>query len=443
MPIHISATELLLGVGDFLTIYLFGYMQRTFCEKRNWIKDKSLLVPVIYLLDWCMLFVANLQEIPPLNLLTMVAAYLIPLFLIYQVESFRDLTNFWFYMVGTMVMEVILGISGGYLNNEMGFRTQYELITPQTALLMNFIEMILVLFICRFGSKEKDKKSDHMIFLLMVMPLISVLLIVVDMFLLGIGQYQNFNSGQFLRTAVLLIIVNIAVFIVLEKYTGLMHREMELAQEKSRLKSDADIMEMAAKTMKERLQSAETVMQKDRMMRHDRRHFEALLYQLLEDGKTEEAKKYLKERLAMEPKGIQKYCENTTVNAAISHYLSWAKNEGIQTAVSANIPVSLAVDEMELAITISNLLENAVYACLKLPEAERYLKLRAKYKKQLLLEIENSCEGTVPLNKEGHPFSNENNHGIGTRSVLAFVNKTNSEIQYLAEEKRFRVRMIV
>ena len=383
MSIHISATELLLGVGDFLTIYLFGYMHRTFCEKRNWIKDKPLLVAVIYMLDWCMLFVANLQEIPPLNLLTMIAAYLIPLFLIYQVKSFRELTNFWFYMVGTMV------------------------------------------------------------FLLMAMPLISVVLIVVDMFLLGMGQYQNFNSGQFLQTAVLLVIVNIAVFIVLEKYTGLMHREMELAQEKSRLKSDADIMQLATKSMKERLQSAETVMQKDRMMRHDRRHFEALLYQLLEDGKTEEAKKYLEERLAMEPKGMQKYCENTTVNAAISHYLSWAKKEGIQTTVSANIPVSLPVDEMELAITISNLLENAVYGCLKLSEAERYLKLTAKYKNQLLLEIENSCEGTVPLNKEGHPFSNENNHGIGTRSVLAFVNKTNSEIQYLAEKKRFRVRMIV
>lgn len=330
-----------------------------------------------------MLFVANLQEVPPLNLLAMIAAYLIPLFLIYQVKSFRELTNFWFYMVGTMV------------------------------------------------------------FLLMAMPLISVVLIVVDMFLLGMGQYQNFNSGQFLQTAVLLVIVNIAVFIVLEKYTGLMHREMELAQEKSRLKSDADIMQLATKSMKERLQSAETVMQKDRMMRHDRRHFEALLYQLLEDGKTEEAKKYLEERLAMEPKGMQKYCENTTVNAAISHYLSWAKKEGIQTTVSANIPVSLPVDEMELAITISNLLENAVYGCLKLSEAERYLKLTAKYKNQLLLEIENSCEGTVPLNKEGHPFSNENNHGIGTRSVLAFVNKTNSEIQYLAEKKRFRVRMIV
>ena len=160
MSIHISETELLLGVGDFLTIYLFGYMQRTFCEKRKWIKDRPLLVTVIYLFDWCMLFYANLQELPPLNLLAMIAAYLIPLFLIYHVKSFRELINFWFYLVGTMVMEVVLGISGGYLNNEMGFRTQYELITPQTALLMNFIEMILVLFICRFASKEKEKKTD-------------------------------------------------------------------------------------------------------------------------------------------------------------------------------------------------------------------------------------------------------------------------------------------
>lgn len=293
MPIHISATELLLGAGDFLTIYLFGYMQRTFCEKRKWIKGRPLLVTVIYLLDWCMLFCANLQENPPLYLLTMISAYMIPLLIIYDVKSFRELANFWFYMVGTMVMEVVLGISGGYLNNEMGFHTQYELITPQTALLMNFIEMILVLFICRFASKEKEKKTDNMIFLLMAMPLVSVVLIVVDMFVLGMRKYQNFNSGQFLRTAILLIIVNIAIFVVLEKYTGL--------------------------------------------MRHDRRHFEALLYQLLEDGRTEEAKKYLAERLSMEPKGIQKYCENTTVNAAISHYISWAKVERNEKNENCNV----------------------------------------------------------------------------------------------------------
>ena len=443
MPIHISATELLLGAGDFLTIYLFGYMQRTFYEKRNWIKDKTWLVPVIYLVDWCMLIAANLQEIPPLNLLAMITAYLLPLFLIYHVKSFRELTNFFFYMVGTMVMEAILGISGGYLNNEMGFRTQYELITPQTALLMNFIEMILVIFICRFGSRDKDKKSDRMIFLLMAMPLVSVVLIIVDMFLLAMGKYDNFNSGQFLRMAILLIMVNITVFVILEKYTGLMKNEMELVQEKAKLESDAYLMEIAAKNMKERLQLTENTMQKDRVMRHDRRHFEALLYQLLEEGNIEKAKQYLAERLAMEPKPMMRYCENTTVNAAINHYMACAKMEKISMTVFANIPGGLPVDELELAIVISNLLENAINACRKLPETERYMKLTAKYKHQLLLEIENSCDRKVVLNEDGYPFSIEENHGIGTRSVLAFVKKNNSEICYLTEEKRFRVRMIV
>lgn len=443
MSMYLSGTNLLLGAGDFLTIYLLGYMQRTFYTKRDWVKNNKILVPIIYLLAWFILFTANMMEIPPLNLTATIVVYLIPLFLIYQVKSIRELINFLFYLIGTMAIEIVFGISAGYLNNEMGLHTQYGLLTPQAELLVKFTEIILVLLICRFGSKEKEKKSDNIIFLLMAMPLVSLVLIIVDMFLLVMGLYQNFNSGQFLRMAVLLVIVNIVVFIILEKYTGLMQHEMELAQEKNRLKSDADIMQLAAKSMKERLQSAEAVMQKDRMMRHDRRHFEALLYRLLEEGKTEEAKKYLTERLAMEPQGVKKYCENTTVNAAISHYISWAEKEGIQTTVSANIPSGLTVDEMELAITISNLLENAVYACRKLPETERYLKLTAKYKKQLLLEIENSCEDTVSLDEDGHPFSNENNHGIGTRSVLAFVNKTDSEILYLAEEKRFRVRMII
>ena len=443
MSIHISATELLFGVGDFLTIYLFGYMQRTFHEKRNWIKDNTWMLPIIYLLDWCMIFIANLQEIPPLNLLSMITAYMLPLFLIYHVKSFRDLTNFLFYMVGIMVMESVLGISGGYLNNEMGFRTRYELITPQAALIMNFIEIIMVIIICRFGSKEKDKKSDHMIFLLMTMPLVSVVLIVVDMFLLAMGKYDNFNSGQFLRMAILLVIVNIAVFVILEKYTDLMKHEMELVQDKAKLESDASLMEIAAKNMKERLQLTESSMQKDRIMRHDRRHFEALLYQLLEEGNIEEAKKYLAERLAMEPHPVMRYCENTTVNAAISHYMACAKMENIAMTVSANIPSGLSVNELELAIVISNLLENAINACRKLPETDRYLKLTAKYKIQLLLEIENSCDRKVALDEDGYPFSKDENHGIGTRSVLAFVNKTDSEICYLAEGTRFRVRMIL
>lgn len=114
MDAWVTGTELLLGVGDLLTIYLFGYMHRHFFEKRNWAERHERCLPVIYFLDWCMLFTANLMEIPPLNLAAMISAYLLPLVIIFQIKRFRDLTGFFFYMVGTMVMEVVFGITGGY-----------------------------------------------------------------------------------------------------------------------------------------------------------------------------------------------------------------------------------------------------------------------------------------------------------------------------------------
>ncbi len=216
-----------------------------------------------------------------------------------------------------------------------------------------------------------------------------------------------------------------------------------LKQKEYKLKSDAAILEMAADSMKERLCAAEELLSRDRTMRHDRRHFEALILSLLQDGNVDEARKYLEERLSQEPRSVQHYCDNTTVNAALMHYVTMAERNDIKVTISANIPYNTGVDEMQLAIAISNLFENAIHACLKVPEADRFIEITAKFKEQLLLEIVNSCDGKKKLDEEGHPVATEIGHGIGTRSVLDFVEKTGSEIRYITEDDRFKVRMII
>lgn len=216
-----------------------------------------------------------------------------------------------------------------------------------------------------------------------------------------------------------------------------------LKQREYQLKSDAAILEMAANSMKERLNATEEILSQDRAMRHDRRHFEALLLSLIQDGKVDEAKKCLEERMSQEPRGSRSFCENTTVNAALMHYVNVAERNNIRVKVSANIPYSVSVDEMQLAIAISNLLENAIHACEKVPETERFIEVTAKYKQQLLLEISNSCLEKAKLDDDGHPVTSEDGHGIGTRSVLDFVNKTGSEIRYVAKDNMFKVRMII
>ncbi len=216
-----------------------------------------------------------------------------------------------------------------------------------------------------------------------------------------------------------------------------------LKQREYQLKSDAKILEMAASSMKDRLYATEEILSQDRAMRHDRRHFEALILSLLQDGKTDEAKKCLEERLSQEPRAGIRYCENATVNAALMHYVTIAQRNNIKVNVSANIPYNIGVDEMQLAIAISNLFENAIHACEKVPEEQRFIELTAKFKQQLLLEISNSCLEKVVLDEDGHPVASEEGHGIGTRSVLDFVNKTGSEVRYIAEDNKFKVRMII
>ena len=216
-----------------------------------------------------------------------------------------------------------------------------------------------------------------------------------------------------------------------------------LKQREYKLKADAAMLEMAADSMKDRLNATEEILSQDRTMRHDRRHFEALILSLIQDGKVDEARKCLEERLSQEPRSSQRYCENSTINAAIMHYVTVAERNNINVKVSANIPFNPGVDEMQLAIAISNLLENAIHACEKVQENMRFIEITAKYKQQLLLEIVNSCDGKTELNEEGHPVTTEVGHGIGTRSVLDFVNKTNGEIRYIAEDNKFKVRMII
>ena len=277
----------------------------------------------------------------------------------------------------------------------------------------------------------------------MAVPIASVVVVSMETIRKATTPVESYSDAQFAVTMLVLLFANVGFFLVLEKHTNMVRNELALMKNEMKLKSDADIMEMAAEAMRERLESTEELVQQDRAMRHDRRHFEALLLSLIQEGKTDEVKRCLEERMAQEPHTVKRYCDNTTVNAAITHYISVAEKNDIKVEVSTNIPSELEVDDMQLAIAISNLLENAIHACEKLPIEDRYISLTAKYKNQLLLEVINSCDGMVTLDDEGHPVTSEDGHGTGTRSVLAFVSQTGSDIKYIAEDNRFKVRMII
>lgn len=435
-------TRLFMAMGDLLTIYLFRYMHKSFYEEKDWAKNNYAVLVLVYLADWALDFSINMQEISFLNMAGMFICYLFPLFICYKVQNARGITYYIFYVVMTLVIELLMAGTMGILNIGMGMETRYDLITPPAMIAMNLLEIAIVIFICKIGAKARGDRVTKTTLLFLTLPFLTLLIIVYELLAISIGFWGGANVDQFMFLDVILMAINIVVFIMLEKYTSLMKHNIANREAKIRLESDAEILEIATVAMRDRLEASEKIVQADRMMRHDRRHFEALLLTLLRDGKSEEAQSLLEERLNEEPHALRKYCENSVLNAAIGHYVFKAQAENIDVQVRCNIPANLKIEEMELAIVVSNLLENAIHACEK-SEGQRFIKLTSKYKNQLLLEIENSCGPNIKLDEEGYPVTEEQGHGVGTKSVLSFVKKTESEIFYQVKDGIFKVRMII
>jgi len=121
-----------------------------------------------------------------------------------------------------------------------------------------------------------------------------------------------------------------------------------------------------------------------------------------------------------------------------------AEQKGLLTNVRLAIPAQLPFDSLELALVVANLLENAIQGVSLLPEERRGLiKLSCHQVGRLLLEISNPCMETVTLGPDGFPYSVQEGHGIGTKSIAAFAAKHDAELLYRILDGQFSVRLLI
>lgn len=204
------------------------------------------------------------------------------------------------------------------------------------------------------------------------------------------------------------------------------------------------LLSQAASAITERLHLMEKVAYENSLVSHDRRHFNSMLLGLLQQGEIEEAISSLQKQ--NEAKGLapKTYCENKAVNAAISYYVDMAEQKGITTQVKTTIASQLHVDSQELALVVSNLFENAIHAVSLLPEDQaRWINLNCHLTGRILLEISNPCKETVTLGPDGLPHTDQEGHGVGTKSIAAFAAKHDAELLYHVQDGLFRVRLLV
>jgi signal transduction histidine kinase len=275
-------------------------------------------------------------------------------------------------------------------------------------------------------------------------------------FAVALGLYITFNYYVLSADDIVVMLTEQAIPLLLVIFIGLaaygsiflslknLQREFRVKEENRRMQAEREYLQLAAGDMSGRLMLMEELSAQNSRAAHDRRHFNNVLLELLEQGKAAEGVALLQGQNQATHEISRVYCENPAVNAAVCHYAVLAEQAGISTEIELDIPGTLTVDSLELAMVVSNLMENAIAACRELPgnQAPR-LRFTCRSVGRLLLEIENSCTEDTALDENGYPIAREEGHGIGSKSVLAFAKKYDGELLYKIENGVFRVRLLV
>lgn len=273
-----------------------------------------------------------------------------------------------------------------------------------------------------------------------ILPTISLLLCF--LFYFFVDDIEEILSTNYVPL-LLLILLGFSVYISIIYSLKSITREHIMREDNRRIQAEKDYLLLAADNMAQRLELMEEVSSQNRREAHDRRHFNNMLLELLEQGKNTEAVALL---------GINKqvikvskvYCENNTVNAAVSYYAELAEQSTIPVEITLDIPGNLSVDALELSMVIANLMENAIQACERLTSNQfPFIRFTARSVGRLLLEMENPCSEDIELDEDGYPKADQAGHGIGSRSVIAFAKKYDGELIYKIDRGVFQVRILV
>lgn len=183
-----------------------------------------------------------------------------------------------------------------------------------------------------------------------------------------------------------------------------------------------------------------------RKRNHEVRHQIQTMYEMIEEGQSEKAREYALSILeGIDKREIRTYSDNIVVNATLAAALGTAIRDGIRVEYHVNIPKELSMEDVDLNILLSNMVENAVEACSRMEDTGKaYIDITiSKHNKFLFIECINSVDMKESKPKYHEWVTTKKNvreHGYGIPLMEQIADKYAGIIQIERREGEFVVR---
>ena len=206
-------------------------------------------------------------------------------------------------------------------------------------------------------------------------------------------------------------------------------------QQNFRLSTEISLLEQEEHSLNQYVEEAKARYDETKSFRHDIRNHIAVVKNLLQSGKLEEAVSYMEDMDDMAEKmSFPCSTNNPVVDILVGNKLGIAKSMGIDVDCSLLLPYPCSLRDIDICIILSNALDNAIQAVKRLDAGmEKYIHVSGRIQGDfLMMEIENSFHGKGAFKK-----------GTGLSNVKKVAEKYGGAMSIEAQENVFVLHVLL
>ena len=278
----------------------------------------------------------------------------------------------------------------------------------------------IALFLCwgiyrLLDRRERKKLSIKRIILTTLFPFISILLL--------FPIFQSYKlQGDLSQSAVvfsiILLFANGSILYLLDNLDRTAAAEQEVA-----------LLNQSMELQSENYQALEKSYRAQRSASHEFQHQLQAIRVLLQDGNINEAQEYINQLQGQNTTRIfATNSKHPIIDAVLNEKYQRAKENGIDIHIKVNDLSGLNIHTDALVVLLSNLMDNAIEACLRLPK-DRSIECSLVLEDSFLLSIRNTSlpvqivDGQIETTK-----ASKSEHGFGLFAVRRIIEQLGMDL---------------
>jgi|GEM_PF-6547877 len=267
------------------------------------------------------------------------------------------------------------------------------------------------------------RKADHKSFQsikgmrfgeLLLLPVSTMLISIVSSDIMFVAGISNTWKTLSIIALFFLIISNVMIFYIVDT-------QYELISTKEKLKASKVFLENQKQYYNDIFQSQQEV----RRTRHDLKNIFIAILNELNSGNSDEAARMIQCKLGE----LEHYIDfsdktDNVIDAVIHSKMIYAKNQHVVLNVKKNIDQSIKIDNLDIAVLIASILDNAIEAAMQVEGAPEITFSIITDNDNILLLSQNPTINKIALDKELHTTKHDKkNHGFGVMSIQAITKR--------------------